>query len=45
MQSKTFSDALLSPNKEVAEAGTKIIIKSMPEDLWFGLRNKTSFVF
>lgn len=39
MQGKSVSDALRSPLHEVVENGTKTVIKTMPEDLWFGLRN------
>lgn len=42
MQSKSVSDALLSPLFEVVDSDTKLVVKTMPEDLWFGLRNKSS---
>lgn len=45
MQSRTIADALLSPTSDVVDPATKQVVKSMPEDFWFGLRNKTPFVF
>lgn len=44
MQSKSVSDALLSPLFEVVDPTSKLVIKTMPEDLWFGLRNTSATV-
>lgn len=39
MHSKRVSEALLSPLHHVIKPENKLIIKTMPEDLWLGLRN------